>query len=133
MVDRKWSSRGGPRPWSWAVAGWFLGAGCGFSEVPSNSASETEATVHGTVTVRGKPARGGKLTFDPVNIYRKSAPVAKAEIGQDGTYQVRTLLGPNTVRISTPEIDRDGELAGSSAYIEVRGGDNTLDIPLPKP
>jgi hypothetical protein len=108
-------------------------AGCSNSGVSSNVASTTEATVHGTVTVRGKPAGEGNVYFNPANIYRKTAPIAEAKIGKDGTYTIKTLLGPNTVSISSPQINNDPKLVGSIVYTEVQSGDNTLDIPLMPP
>ena len=79
------------------VAAW----GCD-SEVPPVDTTTAEATVSGTVTVRGKPMAGGEITFDPSNIQRKDEKPRKAAIGPDGTYTVTTLQGRNSARISGP-------------------------------
>ena len=61
---------------------------------PAVSSSMEEATVKGTVTIKGKPAAGGEILFDPANVDRKvmarSAPDQK-----DGTYTIKTLVDAN--------------------------------------
>src|SRR4051794_21185477 len=88
------------------MAGWGCGGG---GSAPAVSSSLTEATVSGTVTIKGKPATKGDVTFDPANSQRNVA-ARSAPIGADGTYTVTTLLGGNTVRVTSPETNRDPQL-----------------------
>src|SRR3954447_16518196 len=71
-------------------------SGCGDGR-PSVDTSTTEATVKGTVSIRGKPATGGQVSFDPSNVARKSETARKVPIGKDGSYEVKTLVGLNQV------------------------------------
>ncbi|MEJ7639981.1 MAG: hypothetical protein WKF75_18915 [Singulisphaera sp.] len=57
-----------------AATGLIVGWGCGEGK-PSVESSETEATVTGKVTIRGKPATKGSVMFDLSNsCARPSAP-----------------------------------------------------------
>src|SRR4051812_32749464 len=85
----------------------LAGSGCGGTGTPSVSSSSEEATVKGTVAVRGKPATKGEITFDPTNINRRKAPVAKATIEKDGSYTLKTLVGENSVSVTNPQIVKD--------------------------
>ena len=111
------------------LAGW----GCGDGSTPAVSSSTTEATVSGTVTIKGKPATKGEVTFDPANVNRKSAPLATAKINEEGTYTVTTLVGSNVVRVATPETTRDPKLQYNETTFDVQSGTNKLDIALPAP
>jgi hypothetical protein len=99
---------------------------------PSGSASSEEAIVHGKVTIKGVPAKGGRIYFDPTNVGRQSAPVMSAEIGKDGTYTVKTWVGENRVNVETPETRKDPNLSIPQRF-DVKSGDNTLDVTLPHP
>ena len=108
-------------------------AGCG-GGVPSVSSSMTEATVRGTVKYKGQPVTEGEIVFDPTNINRRSASIASAKIGKDGTYSVKTLVGANSVNFKLPRLGRqDSSLEYATFPIEVGGGENTKDFELPKP
>jgi len=66
---------------------------------PAVSGSSEESNVKGTVTVKGKPATAGKVVFDPANINRRTVLSRSADIGKDGTYTVKTLIGQNIVHL----------------------------------
>ena len=51
------------------------------------------------------PAAGGKITFKSSNINRKTNDVA-AEIGADGSYTIKALIGENQIRVSPPRTRR---------------------------
>jgi hypothetical protein len=106
--------------------GW--GGGCG-SGAPPVSSSMEEATVQGTVTVKGKPLTRGKITFDPANIKRKVAP-RSAPIGPNGAYTIKTLIGENSVTVQGPTIDRDPNLALNQRMVDVESGENQVPIEL---
>src|SRR5947209_1699427 len=78
------------------AAGLVAVGGCGHSATTSSTA---EGTVTGTVTVRGKRATEGTVTFDPSNAQRKMVPARTAPIGKDGTYTITTLVGGNHVEV----------------------------------
>ncbi|SIN79461.1 hypothetical protein SAMN05444166_0899 [Singulisphaera sp. GP187] len=113
------------------LAAWMVAlSGCDQSGgAPSVSSSTEEGTVHGTVTVNGKLASGGKILFDPSNIHRKSVSAASAEIGKDGTYSVKTLIGENLIRVESPETKKGMFNVDS---FDVKSGDNTHDVALTK-
>jgi hypothetical protein len=110
------------------LAGW----GCGGGSAPAVSSSMTEATVSGTVTIKGKPATKGEVSFDPANVSR-NVGARTAPIGADGSYTVTTLLGGNVVRVATPETARDPALQFNETTFDVQSGTNKLDIVLPAP
>jgi hypothetical protein len=101
--------------------------GCGGSESSPQavSGSSQEAIVKGTVTVKGKPATGGEVTFDPANIERPTAKARTAPIGADGTFTVTTLIGQNTVSAAGTGIPRNTNM------IELIPGENNIPINVP--
>jgi hypothetical protein len=105
-------------------------AGCGAGTPPASTTEE--ATVHGKVIIKGAPARGGRICFDPTSASRPTAPVVSAQIGKDGTYTVRTLVGENRVNVETPETRQDPNLSVPEPFV-VKGGDNTLNVTIPRP
>ncbi|MEJ7638902.1 MAG: hypothetical protein WKF75_13260 [Singulisphaera sp.] len=107
-----------------------LVTGCGEGK-PSATSSTREATVQGTVTVLGKPATKGQVTFDPRNINRPQAVIRTAEIGKDGAYRVTTLVGPNTISINVPRPPRPMPGMSPELGLDVKPGENTRDIALP--
>jgi hypothetical protein len=114
-----------------ACAGFLaLGGGC---SSPAATSSNTEATVHGTVKLKGRLATSGKISFNPANINRKEAPIATAEIAKDGTYTVKTLVGHNMVTVTTPETAKDPVLQYNRVQHNVAAGDNTYDIEVTPP
>ena len=90
------------RTWvSGLVGSALLGLGMlGCDGKPSVETSTTEAKVKGTVTIKGKVATKGKVVFDPSNYKRKNESVRQADISADGTYEITTLIGPNTVKVA---------------------------------
>ncbi len=107
-----------------------IGGGCNGMK-PAADSSTAEATVKGTVTVLGKPATKGQVIFDPTNINRPDARIRTAEIGADGTYQVTTLVGPNSITVSVPRPPRPMEGMSAEFGLDVKPGENTRDISLP--
>ena len=104
-------------------------AGC---DSPGISSSTTEATVSGVVTVIGKPATGGQISFNPANAARKDAPSSTVEIGKDGRYTARTLVGRNMVVLFMPQVGRTADVFGARKAIEVTSGEeNICDIDVP--
>src|SRR4051812_45558137 len=93
--------RGTPRRWvAWLVAGSCVAATCGCGDgSESVSASTTEAKVVGKVTIKGKPATKGRVMFSAANSRRKDVAPRAAEIGKDGSYEITTLIGGNSVGV----------------------------------
>jgi len=120
----------------WSVASLSLVAlvvaGCGEGK-PSVASSTQEAKVTGTVTIRGKPMKGGEIIFDPANYQRKDAAKRTGKINDDGTYEVTTLVGHNTVLLQGPAITKEPGLGYANKTIEVESGGSKLDIELPPP
>lgn len=105
--------------------------GCdGRGGAPAVSSSMEEATVRGTVTIRGKPAAGGEIQFDPANVDRKVMP-RQAPIDKDGAYTIKTLVGGNSVTVRGPAVDRDLGLSANQRTVEVKSGENTVPIEVP--
>src|SRR5262245_42120567 len=69
--------------------------GCGDGK-PTVDTSLNEATVTGVVSVRGVPATGGTILFNPSNSGR-IVPTRTAEIGSDGRFTIKTYTGDNQV------------------------------------
>src|SRR5689334_20544731 len=84
--------------------------GCGDGR-PAVESSRSEATVRGTVRIKGKAATRGTVTFDPSNYLRKDVGARSARIAKDGTYSVTTLVGENTVTVQSPDLGRNSRLA----------------------
>jgi hypothetical protein len=108
-----------------AITATLAAWGCGGGGPPSVSGSDKEATVRGTVTIKGKPATTGEVTFDPANINRPNAKIQTSPIGKDGTYTVKTLVGENTVRlvgIADPRYN---------IVVDVKPGEDTVPIDVP--
>jgi hypothetical protein len=105
------------------VACWGCAGG-----TPSVSSSSEEASVKGTVTIQGKPASGGQITFDPSNINRKDARLYTTKIGPDGTYELKTLVGENVVSVQGPQIDRVPSLASNELHVDIKSGENTIPV-----
>jgi hypothetical protein len=102
--------------------------GCGDGK-PGVDASLTEATVTGVVSVKGTPATGGQIRFNPSNSGR-IVPTRSAEIGPDGRYTIKTYTGDNRVSF-------DGEVAAKNTgvgllkeYANVQSGENQIDYDL---
>src|SRR5271166_4569584 len=121
------------RPWFTPALGSALLAcawGCG-GDAPPVDTTTAEATVKGTVRVRGKPMAGGEIAFDPSNNQRKAEKPRRATIGSNGTYSVTTLEGQNSARISGPMVKKEPQLGYGIHTLDVKPGDNTFNIDLP--
>jgi hypothetical protein len=110
-------------------------AGCGdsSSDVPSSAStsSTTEATVSGTVTINGKAATDGEVVFNPANVNRKVGD-RRAKIGPDGHYEIKTLVGMNSVTVAGSKAVKDNPKAGYiSKSFDVKEGANSFDITAP--
>jgi hypothetical protein len=104
-----------------------LGSGC--DDRPAVDSSMTEATVTGTVLVKGKPATGGEIRFDPANVDRLVGP-RTAPIGKDGTYTITTLTGGNQIGFAGSVATQNPGLFRFRVYYEVRRGENKKDFDL---
>jgi hypothetical protein len=115
-----------------ALALWIAG-GCGNPDAPPVSGSMEEATVKGTVRVRGKPVTNGLVSFRSSNINRPAAPTREAPIGKDGTYTAKTLVGENFVDVTCKELTtrKNWVLMENERLVKIQSGENTLDIDLP--
>ncbi len=109
----------------------FAFCGCdGAGGAPRASSSTTQARVKGRVTVKGKPLARAEIRFNAANVHRKSAPMATATINADGSYEVTTLVGENTVTLNGPALRKNVGLQYAATTIEVREGENTFDLTL---
>jgi hypothetical protein len=111
------------------VAGAVLAGclGCGGGAPPASSSTQ-EAEVSGTVTIRGKPATVGEITFDPSNVYRRGAGLASAKVGPDGRYSLKTLVGENAVRVRGPQVDKDPTLDTNQLNVVIKAGTNAVPV-----
>ncbi len=109
-------------------------AGCdAYSGAPSVSSSLEEATVKGTIRVRGKPVDNGRILFRCANIRRPSAKARDVPIAKDGTYTVTTLVGDNIVEISCKELHtkQNRPYLDNEKTVIVESGENTIDFDIP--
>ena len=100
--------------------------GCSDSK-PSTSSSTTEATVKGVVKIDGKIVSDGEIIFDPSN-YQRQVPPRTAPIGKDGSYEIKTLVGSNMVKLGGTLARKSPILQGVKRGCEVTSGDNTFDL-----
>jgi hypothetical protein len=107
-----------------------VASGCGGGR-PSVDTSTAEATVSGTVTVDGKPASGCTISFDPSNVERKNASASTAQIGEDGSYSLTTLVGQNMVSFSGPLMSKYPDIVNGAFMHDLAGGPNTINFTLP--
>lgn len=114
------------------LAAALLVTGWGCDGKPSVTTTDEEATVTGSVTIQGKKATAGTVTFNPSN-YQRQVPARTVSIGNDGTYSIKTLLGQNQVRVSSPGLGSNRELSDLDFSYEVKAGPNVYDIILPPP
>jgi hypothetical protein len=107
------------------------GGGCNSGSVSSTQ----EATVSGTVRVRGNAVTNGEITFRSSNGNRPSAPGKNAPIGKDGRYTITTLVGENSVMVVCKELfKRENQMLldlEDGQMVNVGPGQNTIDIDLP--
>jgi hypothetical protein len=103
-------------------------SGCGDGK-PSIDTSLTEATVTGVVSVKGVPATGGTILFNPSNSGRH-VPTRTAEIGPDGRYTIKTYTGDNQVTFGGEIAKKNMGLGLMKEYAGVKAGENTIDYDL---
>ena len=109
------------------IAAAFL-QGCGDGK-PSVDVSLTEATVTGVVSVRGTPATGGKILFNPSNAGR-IVPTREADIGPDGAYTIKTYTGDNRVTFNGEVASKNKGVGLMKEYALVDSGENRIDFDL---
>jgi hypothetical protein len=102
--------------------------GCGDGK-PSVDTSKTEATVSGTVKVKGKPAEGGVIMFNPSNSER-IASTRSVQIGKDGSYKITTFTGGNQVSFDGDIAKQNQGVGLIKEYVDVKSGSNTADFDL---
>jgi hypothetical protein len=112
----------------WVAAPAMILAGCG-SGAPYVEGSQEEATVKGTVKVRGKPLAGGEVHFNPSNSKRQVGG-RDAPIATDGTFTVKTLLGQNIVTVTPPKTRTKAQygLEYEEKTVDIKSGENALDL-----
>jgi hypothetical protein len=110
------------------LPGVALVAGCGDGK-PSMDTSPTEATVSGVVSVKGVPATGGAILFNPSNAGR-IVPTRSAPIGPDGTYTIKTLTGTNQVSFEGEVAKKNAGVGLVKDFAEVTSGENKKDFDL---
>ena len=113
------------------VAAVVLGAASGCDDgMPSVATSNEEVTVKGIVRVKGQPLDDGEITFDPTNIKRKDAGLRTAKV-KAGGYEIKSLVGGNSITVRSKQIDKDMGLSSNSKYAEPTSGENQLDVDVP--
>jgi hypothetical protein len=117
-----------------ALLALLAAAGCS-GGAPRVSGSTEEATVHGTVRVRGKPVTNGRMYFKVSNVNRPTAANREAAIGADGSYAVKTLVGQNSVEVECKELlaPQNRVYKESERGVFVNSGDNAIDIDIGAP
>ena len=111
-------------------------AGCG-------GGRKAVAPVEGLVTVDGKPATSGYVSFDPIGDTGDALPGKSAigAIGQDGRYQLSTykqadgaIVGNHRVSVTPVGEDDAAAFRGASLpkdyQVEVKKGGNEINLEL---
>ncbi|QEH34263.1 hypothetical protein OJF2_27980 [Aquisphaera giovannonii] len=112
-----------------ALALWgLLITGCGDGK-PSTDTSLTEATVSGVVTVKGTPAAGGEIHFNPSN-YGRIVPPRTAPIGPDGKYTIKTYTGDNVVTFGGEVASKNRGVGLIKEGTIVQSGENEINFDL---
>ncbi len=83
----------------------------------------------GTVTIKGTPASGGKILFNPSNSER-IVPTRIAEIGPDGSYTIKTLTGDNRVSFEGEIAAKNSGVGLVKEYAKVERGENQVNFDL---
>jgi hypothetical protein len=117
----------------WAIASLtamaLVAFGQGCDGTPSVDTSQNEVTVTGIVKVKGQPATGGQISFNPSNRDRK-VPAFSAPIGQDGSFTIKTYTGENEVRFAGDVAKGYPMLGMIKKYCTVSGGGQQQDFDL---
>lgn len=126
-----------PRALSACAALLLAASGCDSRPAVESSTTE-EGTVHGRITLDGKPVNSGQVVFNPANYQRKMAAARSASIAEGGTYTVTTLTGSNSVMVM-PQAESGRKKKATDMIpsrmvpFEVNPGDNTFNIELATP
>ena len=105
--------------------------GCGFGG-PSASSSTAQATVKGKLTRLGKPMAKVEVRFNPTNSNRRTAPIVSTMTGPDGSYEITTLAGDNSISLNGKALLKASKkLAYFNKAVDLQAGENTIDLPLP--
>src|SRR5262245_35307848 len=96
---------------------------------PAVDTSSTEATVSGVVTVKGFPAKGGEIRFNPSN-HLRIVPTRSAPIGEDGSYKITTLTGVNAVSFDGEVATKNQGVGLLKEYPDLKAGENKVDFDL---
>jgi hypothetical protein len=102
--------------------------GCGDGK-PWVDTSLNEATVSGIVSVKGTPANGGTIHFNPSNSGR-IVPTRTAEIGPDGSYTIKTFTGDNRVTFGGEVAAKNMGVGLIKESATVESGENHIDFDL---
>ena len=116
-----------------ALAALFTLGGCGEGPPPSSSSTE-QAKVKGKVSHQGKPLPNVEVRFNAANVNRKSAPTVTATTKDDGSYEISTLVGGNSVSLGGEGLAKlkDSKAGYFSKPIDVKPGENPpFDIDVP--
>ena len=100
--------------------------GCNDSK-PSTSSSTTEATVKGVVKIDGKLVDQGDIIFDPSN-YQRQSTSRTAPIAKDGSYEIKTLVGDNSIKLGGAVAKKSPILQTLKRSYTVQSGENTFDF-----
>jgi len=103
-------------------------SGCGDGK-PYTDTSLNEATVTGVVSVKGQPATGGVILFNPSNSGR-IVPARSATIGPDGHYSIKTYTGDNQVSFGGEVAEKNRGLGLMKEYASVKAGENEINFDL---
>ena len=106
----------------------FAIPGCGDGK-PSTDTSLNEATVTGKVMVKGTPATGGMILFNPSNSGR-IVQARTAEIQPDGRYTIKTYTGDNQVTFEGEVAAKNMGVGLLREYASVQSGSNEIDFDL---
>ncbi len=113
-------------------------AGCDASGgAPYVEGSQEEATVKGTVKVKGKLMPGGTLHFSASNS-KRMVPTRDAQVGPDGSFSLTTYVGQNIVTLTPPRKTRADMknrnyygLEYADKFVDVKPGEeNSFDLDL---
>jgi hypothetical protein len=111
-----------------AYLGLAMFPGCGDGK-PNVDTSLSEATVSGVVSVKGVPATGGTIHFNPSNSGR-IVPTRTAEIGPDGSYTIKTYTGDNQVTFGGEVARKNTGVGLMKDYASVQSGGNKIDFDI---
>lgn len=109
-------------------AAWGCGGGGGGAPVKSS----TDTKVTGMLKINGKPAAGAQVAFNPANSERPSAwPPRTAQVQADGSFQLWTLPGDNTVTVTGTGAAADPKVAEFKKVVNVSGSLGPVNLELP--